>query len=122
MADVTYNTASFPSLIRTLETLLRGPSVHSSSTLSPSTSKPNSHPPTSNSQAPNSSQPNALPPTLAILAYKQRDTSERSLWKAAANVGIRFEKVAEVPGAGGEKIEIWIGGLEVMSGKVAASN
>jgi hypothetical protein len=78
MADVTYNTSAFPSLIKTLTRL---------------------------------SSITGNPPPLILLAYKERHPSERILWEMAKEVGIDFgEKEVEcVAGAGGEKVEIWIG-------------
>lgn len=87
MADVTYNTSSFPSLIRTLDNIVR---VGSST----AGSDPRPHHP------------------LILLGYKERDPSERSLWDVAQNIGIRFEQVGERRGAGGEPIEIWIGTVQ----------
>ncbi|KAJ3502835.1 hypothetical protein NLJ89_g8708 [Agrocybe chaxingu] len=78
MADVSYNTASFPSLARTLSRLIRlGPK-----------------------------------PPVILLGYKERDEDERTFWKMAGGVGIRFEKVGERGGAGGVPVEIWVGGVE----------
>lgn len=80
MADVTYNTASFPALISTLSRLVgfsrskwadRRPSI--------------------------------------LLGYKERDVAERTLWNMAKDVGIDFEQVGVVNGAGGAQIEIWVG-------------
>lgn len=80
MADVTYNTASFPSLIRTLQTIIRGGD------------------PDDNKKSP-----------LVLLGYKERDPAERSLWKMAADIGIALERVDERRGAGGNAVEIWLG-------------
>ncbi|KAG7093508.1 hypothetical protein E1B28_007183 [Marasmius oreades] len=77
MADVTYNTSSFPALIRTLSSLI--------------------------------SLNRTEDPPVIIMGYKERDPAERSLWNMVQEIGIRFNKVAEVPGAGGTPIEIWIG-------------
>ena len=75
MADVTYNTASFPSLVRTLAQLIRlGPR-----------------------------------PPLVLLGYKERDVAERTLWNLVAEIGLKFEKISELTGAGGTPVEIWLG-------------
>ncbi|KAL5536890.1 hypothetical protein ACEPAF_713 [Sanghuangporus sanghuang] len=78
MADVTYNTASFPSLIRTLSRLStrarRTPSV--------------------------------------LLAYKERDPDERRLWDMARGIGLYFDEIGRVPGAGGVPVEIYQGRFE----------
>lgn len=79
MADVTYNTASFPSLIRTLRTLLELGD------------------PDANDKSP-----------LVLLGYKERDPSERTLWDLAASIGVLFEKVGERGGAGGSPVEVWL--------------
>ena len=84
MADVTYNTASFPSLLRTLSSLVQLNLSHSRS------------------------------PPIVILGYKERDPDERSLWgMLETQVGIRLEKVGECEGwPESIPIEIWIGSLE----------
>ncbi|EKM50155.1 uncharacterized protein PHACADRAFT_213908 [Phanerochaete carnosa HHB-10118-sp] len=79
MADVTYNTASFPSLIRTLRALLElgDPDVNDKS-------------------------------PLVLLGYKERDPAERTLWDLAADMGVMFEMVGERGGAGGNPVEVWL--------------
>jgi protein N-lysine methyltransferase METTL21D len=81
---VTYNTSSFPALLRTLITLLT--------------------PPTPTSPLP-----------LLLLAYKQRDESERELWTMLRKGGVEMGLVDVVRGAEGEdgdgKVEIWVGGM-----------
>lgn len=79
MADVTYNTASFPSLIRTLNRVVQ--------LSDPCSDKK---------------------PPLVVLAYKERDTAERSLWDLAREIGIAFDRVGERSGAGGNPVEIWL--------------
>lgn len=80
MSDVTYNTASFPALIGTLSRLIMF----------------------SLSVAP-------VKPPLIILGYKERDIAERTLWEMAEKIGIHFEKAAQIPGAGGTPVEVWVG-------------
>ncbi|KAI6126039.1 putative methyltransferase-domain-containing protein [Pisolithus croceorrhizus] len=80
MADVTYNTASFPVLISTLSRLVKF-----------SQSKRADHHPT------------------ILLGYKERDVAERTLWDMVRDVGIDLEQVAVVNGADGAAIEIWVG-------------
>ncbi|EJD07586.1 uncharacterized protein FOMMEDRAFT_74231, partial [Fomitiporia mediterranea MF3/22] len=75
MADVTYNTSSFPSLIKTL-------------------SRPH--------------KPPAPPPTV-LLAYKERDPDERRLWDMALEIGLHFQEIGRIPGAGGMPVEIYSG-------------
>jgi hypothetical protein len=81
MADVTYNTASFPSLLRTLSSLVR------------------------------LNAKNSRPPPLVILGYKERDSDERSLWgMLASDVGVRLEKVGECEGwPESTPVEFWVG-------------
>lgn len=81
---MTYNTASFPSLLRTLSSLIQLNTDHSRS------------------------------PPIVILAYKERDPDERSLWgMLESDVGIRLEKVEECEGwPESAPIEFWIGSLE----------
>lgn len=83
MADVTYNTASFPVLIRTLKNVL---ALHDS---------------TGQSHKPD--------PPLILLGYKERDPAERTLWDMARGIGIDFARVGERVGAGGAPVEIWLG-------------
>lgn len=88
LADVTYNTASFPSLIRTLQTLIRSGDLDA------------------NKKSP-----------LVLLGYKERDASERLLWEMAADIGIIFAKVGEKEGAGGNAVEIWLGRVSTIPSK-----
>jgi protein N-lysine methyltransferase METTL21D len=80
MADVAYNTASFPSLIRTLNRILSF-SEHSDPSTTP----------------------------LILLGYKERDAEERSLWDMALSVGIELQQMGQKAGAGGCPVEIWLG-------------
>lgn len=82
-ADVTYNTASFPALIATLERLLK--------------------PQGEEEETP-----------LLLLAYKQRDASERDLWTMLAARGIGAVMVDKVVGAEEHgQVEIWVAGVGV---------
>lgn len=80
MADVTYNTASFPSLVRTLNNVIK---LHD----------------TSQKQK----------PPLILLGYKERDAAERTLWELVRKIGIVFTQVGERTGAGGSPVEVWLG-------------
>lgn len=80
MADVTYNTTSFPALINTLSRL---------------------------AEFSKSKRADRYPSIL--LGYKERDVAERTLWNMAKEAGIVLEQVGVVSGAGGTAIEIWIG-------------
>lgn len=82
MADVTYNTASFPVLIRTLRNLI------------------GLHTPALKAQSP-----------LILMGYKERDSAERTLWDLARDIGVEFSRVGERAGAGGAPVEIWLGQL-----------
>lgn len=83
MADVTYNTSSFPALIRTLSNLIK------------------------------LNQTALIKPPLILLGYKERDPEERTLWEMARGVGIIFERIGERRGTGGNEVEVWIGQVEV---------
>lgn len=78
---MTYNTASFPSLLRTLSSLVQLNSEYSRS------------------------------PPVVILGYKERDPDERILWgMLESEVGIHLEKVGECDGwPESTPIEFWIG-------------
>ncbi|WRT65610.1 uncharacterized protein IL334_002555 [Kwoniella shivajii] len=92
-ADVTYNTSAFPSLLRTLLSLLKPTPSSSSSSPSPS------------------SIGNAIKPLLA-LAYKQRDPAERGLWDMLTSHGVNMVLVDRIRGAEEDgETEIWIGGF-----------
>lgn len=84
MADVTYNTAAFPSLIRTVSEILRLRSA-------------------ARTQDPR------LEETMILLGYKERDPAERTLWRMMREIGVALERVDERRGAGGDPVEIWIG-------------
>ena len=84
MADVTYNTSLFPSLLRTVSSLIR------------------------------LNVENSRSPPVVILGYHERDLDERSLWGVLGNwVGICLEKVGECEGwPESTPIEFWIGQLK----------
>ncbi|KAF8273188.1 putative methyltransferase-domain-containing protein [Lactarius quietus] len=85
MADVAYNTSSFPALLSTLSSLL-ALSDHD------------------DGAAAGAREPQVL------LAYKERDPSERRLWDMmVSSVGVTLEKVGSEAGAGGAPVEIWMG-------------
>ncbi|KAG9309578.1 putative methyltransferase-domain-containing protein [Chiua virens] len=79
MADVTYNTASFPALIGTLSRLIQ-----------------------------HGKKRDGRPPKV-LMGYKERHSDEQSLWDHARAIGLDFRKIAQVSGAGGNPIEIWLG-------------
>lgn len=85
MADVAYNTSSFPTLLSTLASLL-ALSDHDGNA------------------AAGAREP------LVLLAYKERDPGERQLWDMMmADVGVALEQVGSEAGAGGPPVEIWMG-------------
>ena len=79
MADVTYNTSSFPSLVNTLDKLLHF----------------------------GEGRDDYLPSTL-LLGYKERDASERTLWEMVNRIGLHLHKIDERLGASEPPVEIWI--------------
>lgn len=86
MADITYNTSSFPSLIHTLSSLVKLNAKHDH------------------------------PAPVILLGYKERDAEERSLWEMARAIGIHFQRVGERVGSGGVEVEVWIGTVENIKG------
>lgn len=80
MADVTYNTASFPALIGTLSRLIDS-CKH---------------------------KRNGRPPRV-LMGYKERHPDERLLWDRAKDIDLHFQQIARVNGAGGNPVEIWLG-------------
>lgn len=50
-------------------------------------------------------------PPVILMAYKERDEEERSLWNEIKRIGVVFEQVGKRPGAGGKEVEIWLGGV-----------
>ena len=110
MADVTYNTASFPALINILKRLSALP--------------PRGVPPSTGSTGSEMAQPGAKlspgpeiarespqceDPPFVLLAYKERDPAERTLWDMARGIGLVFDDVDRVVGAGGTPVEIHFG-------------
>ena len=87
MADVTYNTSSFPALLSTLTALLALSDRDDDGAAAGGTREP-----------------------LVLLAYKERDPGERRLWDMMARqVGVALERVGSEAGAGGAPVEIWMG-------------
>lgn len=81
---MTYNTASFPSVLRTLSSLIQLNVKHSRS------------------------------PPLVILGYKERDPDERSLWgMLESKLALQLQKVRECEGwPESTPIEVWIGQVQ----------
>jgi protein N-lysine methyltransferase METTL21D len=50
------------------------------------------------------------PSPLILLAYKERDSSERELWPMLRErAGVTLQKIDGIPGSGGQEVEIWLG-------------
>ncbi|KAI9510044.1 hypothetical protein F5148DRAFT_977404 [Russula earlei] len=87
MADVTYNTSSFPALLRTLSSLLALSAHHRRDGARKDEREP-----------------------LVLLAYKERDPAERQVWEMMAReTGVMLECVGKHAGGGGLPVEIWLG-------------
>ena len=102
MADVTYNTSSFPALLRTLASLLALSAAHHHHVAIADGAD--------NDDGPGSQERHDGP--LVLLAYKERDPAERQLWDMMARdseMGVVLECVGKQAGAGGLPVEIWLG-------------
>jgi hypothetical protein len=87
MADVAYNTSSFPALLSTLAALLA-----------------------LSDDDDDGAAAGGARELLVLLAYKERDPGERRLWDMMARqVGVALERVGSEAGAGGPPVEIWMG-------------
>jgi len=115
MADVTYNTSSFPAILRTLAALL-ALSVKSGRDRGGGVAKPELEP--GPGPGPDEDDPRAPPrdgdgdgrEPLVVLAYKERDPAERQLWDMMAReTGVVLECVGKLVGAGGLPVDIWLG-------------
>jgi protein N-lysine methyltransferase METTL21D len=104
IADVTYNTSSFPALLRTLASLLAlspRDRHHNRSSRDGDGDGPD--------RAPNENEPDEREP-LVLLAYKERDPAERQLWDVMAReTGVVLECVGKQAGWGGLPVEVWLG-------------
>lgn len=56
---------------------------------------------------------------IILLGYKERDESERDLWRMMETMGIRLEKVGQRQGAAEPDVEIWFGQLSECSSVTA---
>lgn len=43
------------------------------------------------------------------MGYKERHLDERSLWDRTKEIGLDFQQIAQINGAGGNPVEIWLG-------------
>jgi protein N-lysine methyltransferase METTL21D len=83
MADVTYNTSSFPALLRTLTSLLALSDHRRQCVGGPGAHEPIDGP-------------------LVLLAYKERDPGERQLWDMMVReMGVVLECIGKQAGGGG---------------------
>ena len=121
MADVTYNTSSFPALLRTLAALLALSTRHGHES---GIAEPDAHPNTDDQGASrdhDDEEERGRGEPLVLLAYKERDPAERQLWDMMAReTGVILECVGKQPGAGGLPVEIWLGRKKRQGGKKVA--
>jgi hypothetical protein len=91
MADVTYDTSSFPALLRTLTSLLSLSDHRRQCVGGPGAHEPIDGP-------------------LVLLAYKERDPGEQRLWDMMVHeTGVVLECIGKQAVAGGLPVEIWLG-------------
>lgn len=118
MADVTYNTSSFPALLRTLAALL---ALGTNPSHDSGIAEPDSHPKSDDpgaSRDHDGEEERGHGEPLVLLAYKERDPAERQLWDMMAReTGVILECVGKQPGAGGLPVEIWMGKKKRQGGK-----
>jgi protein N-lysine methyltransferase METTL21D len=112
MADVAYNTSSFPALLRTLASLLALSNAQSHrDDLDDVANDVGDDDP--GSQADDRDYERGCgghDHPLVLLAYKERDPAERQLWDMMVReTGTVFECVGRQAGAGGLPVEIWLG-------------
>jgi hypothetical protein len=121
MADVAYNTSSFPVLLRTLASLLALSDSQRSHRDDDDdvTNDAGDDEPGPGSQERDSEKADVRDyergcgrhdDSLVLLAYKERDPAERLLWDMMTReTGIVLECVGRQAGAGGVPVEIWLG-------------
>jgi len=118
MADVTYNTSSFPALLRTLAALLV---LSTRDSHDSDVAEPDAHPDPDDPgvlQGHDHEEERQHGEPLVLLAYKERDPAERQLWDMMAReTGVVLECVGKQPGAGGFPVEIWLGRKRQCGGK-----
>ena len=103
MADVTYNTSSFPALLRTFASLLALSTSHHDRD-DDITNDVGDDPGGTRERDDRGHD------TLVLLAYKERDPAERQLWDMMTReTGVVLECVGKQAGAGGLPVEIWLG-------------
>jgi hypothetical protein len=122
MADVAYNTSSFPALLRTLASLL---ALSDAQSRLDELDDDVANDPGDDGPGPGVQEREEKPDDcdyergcgrhdsvhpLVLLAYKERDPAERLLWDMMTReTGIVLECVGKHAGAGGLPVEIWLG-------------
>ena len=121
MADVAYNTSSFPALLRTLVSLLALSNAQRShrDDSDDVANDAGDDDPGPGSQEQDSEKADdrdyergcgGHDDPLVLLAYKERDPAERLLWDMMTReTGVVLECVRKQAGAGGRPVEIWLG-------------
>jgi hypothetical protein len=122
MADVAYNTSSFPALLRTLASILALSNAQSHRDDSDDVANDAGDDPGAGAGSQERDSENAddrdydeggcgrHDDPLVLLAYKERDPAERQLWDMMTReTGIVLECVGRQAGAGGLPVEIWLG-------------
>jgi hypothetical protein len=112
MADVTYNTSSFPALLRTLASLLALSAAHHHGVADDAEDDPDNGDLGSQEQERDERDYHGCghDGPLVLLAYKERDPAERQLWDMLTReTGVVLECVGKQVGAGGLPVEIWLG-------------
>jgi hypothetical protein len=120
MADVAYNTSSFPALLRTLASLLALSNAQRSHRDDDDVANDaGDDDPEPGSQERDSEKVDdrdcergcgGHDDPLVLLAYKERDPAERLLWDMMTReTGVVLKCVGRQAGAGGLPVEIWLG-------------
>ena len=121
MADVTYNTSSFPALLRTIASLLALSNDSDSDVANDDDDDPGSGLGLRSRQELEREKAerggchdggghDPYGGSLVLLAYKERDPAERQLWDMMVReTGIVLVCVGRLAGAGGFPVEIWLG-------------
>ena len=113
MADVTYNTSSFPALLRTLASLLSLSAPHDHGIVDNADDHVDNGDLRSREQERRDRdyyERGHKGGPLVLLAYKERDPAERQLWDMLTReTGVVLECVGKQIGAGGLPVEVWLG-------------
>lgn len=112
MADVTYNTSSFPALLRTIASLLALSNYTEPDVASDNAGDDDDgdDPGSRREREREKAKRGDDGGPLVLLAYKERDPAERQLWDMMVReTGIVLVCVGRLAGAGGLPVEIWLG-------------